>query len=59
MKNPDNPPSEIWRGGAAGTVQMSSKIDSILPDYLTDGSFQGLGGLDKLGKLLEKKGKES
>lgn len=57
VKNPDAPPSQIWRGGAAGTVQTSSKMDSILPDYLTDGSFQGLGGLDKLGKILEKKGK--
>lgn len=59
MKNPDSPPSEIWRGGAAGTIQVSSKMDSILPDYLSDGSFQGLGGLDKLGKILEKKGKSS
>lgn len=57
MKNPDSPPSQIWRGGAAGTIQTASKMDSILPDYLTDGSFQGLGGLDKLGKMLEKKGK--
>ncbi|XPS95341.1 Amidase [Ascochyta lentis] len=57
MKNPDSPPPQIWRGGAAGTIQTSSKMDSILPDYLTDGSFQGLGGLDKLGKMLEKKGK--
>lgn len=57
MKNPDSPPPQIWRGGAAGTIQTTSKMDSILPDYLTDGSFQGLGGLDKLGKMLEKKGK--
>lgn len=56
-KNPDSPPLQIWRGGAAGMIQTSSKLDSILPDYLTDGSFQGLGGLDKLGKLMEKKGK--
>lgn len=55
MKNPDSPPSQIWRGGAAGTIWASSKVDSIFPDYLTDGSFQRLGGLDKLGKLLEKK----
>jgi hypothetical protein len=59
MKNPDSPPSEIWRGGAAGTIQASSKLDSILPDYLSDGSFQNLGGLDKLGKILEKKSKSS
>jgi NAD(P)-dependent dehydrogenase (short-subunit alcohol dehydrogenase family) len=57
LKNPDSPPSQIWRGGAAGTISASSKMDSILPDYLTDGSFQGLGGLDKLGKMMEKKGK--
>ncbi|KAJ4988763.1 IBR finger domain protein (short-chain dehydrogenase) [Stagonosporopsis vannaccii] len=57
MKNPDSPPPQIWRGGAAGTIQTTNKMDSILPDYLTDGSFQGLGGLDKLGKMLEKKGK--
>ena len=59
MKNFDSPPTEIWRGGAAGTVQVSSKMDSILPDYLSDGSFQGVGGLDKLGKMLEKKAKSS
>ena len=59
MKNFDSPPTEIWRGGAAGTVQVSSKMDSILPDYLSDGSFQGVGGLDKLGKMLEKKAKGS
>ncbi|KAF3008830.1 hypothetical protein E8E13_010743 [Curvularia kusanoi] len=59
LKNFDSPPTEIWRGGAAGTVQVSSKMDSILPDYLSDGSFQGVGGLDKLGKMLEKKGKSS
>ncbi|QDS72505.1 hypothetical protein FKW77_000046 [Venturia effusa] len=53
MKNPDNPPHQIWRGGAAGTIQASSKMDSILPDSLTDGSFRNLGGLDKLGKLLQ------
>ncbi|OSS50466.1 hypothetical protein B5807_04966 [Epicoccum nigrum] len=57
MKNFDSPPTEIWRGGAAGTIQVSSKMDSILPDYLSDGSFQGLGGLDKLGRMLEKKAK--
>lgn len=57
MKNPDSPPPQIWRGGAAGTIQATSKMDSILPDYLSDGSFQGLGGLDKLGKVLEKKAK--
>jgi hypothetical protein len=34
-------------------------LDSILPDYLSDGSFQNLGGLDKLGKILEKKSKGS
>ncbi|KAG9205250.1 hypothetical protein G6514_008827 [Epicoccum nigrum] len=59
MKNFDSPPTEIWRGGAAGTIQVSSKMDSILPDYLSDGSFQGLGGLDKLGRMLEKKAKSS
>jgi hypothetical protein len=59
MKNFDSPPTEIWRGGAAGTIQVSSKMDSILPDYLSDGSFQGIGGLDKLGKMLEKKAKSS
>jgi 1-acylglycerone phosphate reductase len=59
MKNFDSPPTEIWRGGAAGTIQVSSRMDSILPDYLSDGSFQGIGGLDKLGKMLEKKAKSS
>jgi 1-acylglycerone phosphate reductase len=59
MKYPDNPPPQIWRGGMAGTISGTSKLDSILPDYLTDGSYQGLGGLDKLGKILGKKEKGS
>lgn len=54
MNDPDSPPPQIWRGGAAGTIQTSSKLDSILPNYLTDKNFQDPGGLDKLGKLLEK-----
>ncbi|KAM0723662.1 hypothetical protein Q7P37_000650 [Cladosporium fusiforme] len=53
-KNVDNPPPQIWRGGAAGMISVSSKLDSVLPDSLTDGQFQGLGGLDKLGKILKK-----
>lgn len=59
MKNPDSPPSQIWRGGAAGTIWGSSMVDGILPNTITDGSFQKLGGLDKLGKLLEEKNKGS
>ncbi|KAJ4360009.1 uncharacterized protein N0V89_000568 [Didymosphaeria variabile] len=49
-KNPDDPPEQIWRGGMAGTISATSKLDDMLPTKLTDGSFQCLGGLDKLGK---------
>jgi 1-acylglycerone phosphate reductase len=55
MKNVDAPPAHIWRGGAAGTIQVSSKLDSVLPAGVGDGSFQRLGGLDKLAGLLAQK----
>jgi 1-acylglycerone phosphate reductase len=59
LKKADAPPARIWRGGAAGTVQVSSKLDGMLPAGVGDRSFEGLGGLEKLaGLLAEQRGGE-
>ena len=52
LKNPSDPPAQIWRGGKAGTIQFSSQLDGVIPTSAGDGQFQGLGGLDKLDKML-------
>ncbi|OAK95052.1 NAD(P)-binding protein [Phaeosphaeriaceae sp. SRC1lsM3a] len=59
LKDVDNPPEQIWRGGAAGIISATSKIGAVLPDSWTDGSFRSLGGLDKLEKLREEQAKGS
>lgn len=46
----DNPPDQIWRGGAAGRIQLTNALP--LPDSVGDPSFMKLGGLDKLEKIL-------
>ncbi|KAI5360006.1 Putative short-chain dehydrogenase/reductase SDR, NAD(P)-binding domain superfamily [Septoria linicola] len=50
-----NPPAEIWRGGMAGTIQLTSKIETVVPTGLQDKQFQRLGGLDKLEKIMREK----
>lgn len=52
LKNPDDPPVQIWRGGAAGSIQLLSKVDELIPASRGDAGFQQLGGLDKLAKML-------
>ena len=52
LKDPNNPPAQIWRGGSAGTIQLTSGLDSLIPASAGDSQFQGLGGLDKLEKIL-------
>ncbi|KAH7393918.1 hypothetical protein DE146DRAFT_757399 [Phaeosphaeria sp. MPI-PUGE-AT-0046c] len=59
LRDIDNPPEQIWRGGAAGMISATSKIGAVLPDSWTDGSFRKLGGLDKLEKLREEQAKDS
>ena len=49
------PPAQIWRGGAAGTIQLTKKIEDFLPTSVQDKQFQKLGGLDKLEKRLREK----
>lgn len=51
-KNPNNPPAQVWRGGMAGTIQVSSGLENVIPAGAGDGEFQKLGGLDKLSKIL-------
>lgn len=58
LKNPDDPPAQIWRGGMAGTIQLSRKLDEIIPASSGDEQFQRLGGLDKLTKILAERSKE-
>lgn len=55
LKDTNNPPAQIWRGGAAGTIQISSGLDNMIPADAGDRRFQALGGLDKLAKILKKK----
>ncbi len=55
LKNPDDPPAQIWRGGAAKTIKYSSKLDGITPASAGDSQFQKLGGLDKLAEVLKEK----
>ena len=52
VKRPFDPPGQIWRGGAAGTIQMSSGLQGIIPTGTGDDRFRALGGLDKLEKML-------
>lgn len=54
MVDPDRLPAQIWRGGAAGMVSITSGFDSVLPSSLTDQQFRELGGLDKLEQILSK-----
>ena len=54
LKDPDNPPAQVWRGGRAGTIQLTSKTDGVIPNGLGDKAFQQLGGLDKLEKVQAK-----
>ena len=55
LKHPHDPPAQIWRGGAAGTVRASNALDAIIPSHAGDSQFQKLGGLDKLGSTLAEK----
>lgn len=59
MKDIDNPPAQIWRGGSAGTIRASTALDGVIPANAGDGQFQKLGGLDKLEKILVEKAKNS
>ncbi|KAH9826540.1 NAD(P)-binding protein [Teratosphaeria destructans] len=52
LKHLDDPPAQIWRGGAAGTVRTAKAVEAVLPVGVSDAQFQKLGGLDKLGRLL-------
>ena len=52
LKNPDDPPAQIWRGGMAGTIQLSSRLDGVIPASTGDQQFRSLGGLDKLTTIL-------
>lgn len=52
LNDPDNPPAQIWRGGAAGTVKTGSTVDALIPAQMGDREFQRLGGLDKLAERL-------
>ncbi|KAJ9659937.1 hypothetical protein H2198_002827 [Neophaeococcomyces mojaviensis] len=53
----DNPPDQIWRGGAAGRIQITNGVP--IPDNVGDPAFMNLGGLDKLEKMLTEKAKNS
>lgn len=59
MKDIDNPPAQIWRGGSAGTIRGSSALDALIPGDAGDSQFQKLGGLDKLENILVDKAKGS
>lgn len=50
-----NPPAQIWRGGSAGTIQVTDGVEKILPTSLGDSGFRQLGGLDKLEKIMREK----
>lgn len=50
-----NPPAQIWRGGKAGTIQVSGAVEKILPTELADKGFRDLGGLGKLEGILKEK----
>lgn len=56
LRDVDDPPAQIWRGGMAGTISGTSKLDGVLPSGWMDGRFQRLGGLDQLGKMVREKG---
>lgn len=49
----DDPPTQIWRGGAAGRIQLTNAISGLVPDSLSDSSFRELGGLNKLERILK------
>lgn len=53
-----DPPSQVWRGGKAGTIQVTEKFDKVLPASLGDIGFKDLGGLGKLEKIMREKEKE-
>ncbi|KXT03480.1 hypothetical protein AC578_1549 [Pseudocercospora eumusae] len=50
-----DPPHVVWRGGMAGTISITSKLEDFLPTSVQDKQFQKLGGLDKLEKLMRNK----
>ncbi|KAF2768323.1 NAD(P)-binding protein, partial [Teratosphaeria nubilosa] len=50
LKNLDDPPAQIWRGGAAGTVRGARAVEAVLPVGVSDAQSRKLGGLDKLEK---------
>ncbi|KAK5088205.1 hypothetical protein LTR05_002422 [Lithohypha guttulata] len=52
LKDPNNPPANIWRGGSAGTVKLSNSLDNVTSADTGDSQFQKLGGLEKLEKIL-------
>lgn len=56
LSKPDEPPTTIWRGGAAGTIKLTSKLDGAMTTSAGDGGFLDLGGLRKLQSMLEKEG---
>lgn len=51
----ENPPAQIWRGGKAGTIQVTEGLEKILPTSLSDSGFRDLGGLGKLEKIMREK----
>ena len=55
LKHPYDPPAQIWRGGAAGLIQVSSALEGVIPAGTGDSQFRNLGGLDKLEKILAEK----
>jgi hypothetical protein len=59
LKDEKNPPSQIWRGGAAGTVKLSNTLDGMNSADSGDSSFMKLGGLDKLEKILAEQAAKS
>lgn len=55
LVEPDQLPTQIWRGGMAGTIKLTSGLDGLLPASISDKQFQELGGLGKLEKILSEK----
>ena len=58
LKDAQNPPAQIWRGGAAGRIRVTNALGGAIPTALVDKGFQDLGGLNKLGKILIEQKKE-
>jgi len=52
-----NPPDQVWRGGSAGTIQLTNALP--LPISVGDPAFKNLGGLNKLEKILADKARGS